>query len=763
MIARRLLLAVSLVFANAPHAAVWGAQPETAQQPPGAEEPVLPPVIVEPPVEPPDVVDDEPFEPRAAPQPTDPNDMPLAYPRLSNQFLGESDTTGLDSAIRGRASIFDTPSLVTIVDRELLLEKQAADMFQALQYEVGVLMQQTARGQASPFVRGLTGQQVLILIDGIRLNNATFRTGPNQYFNLIDPGMVDHIEIVRGPESVLWGSDAIGGVINVVTRSPSFRYGNYATGQFIEYANTADISSYSRANFDGRSGMGGVFGGASYFNVNDLDLGGDLGRQPFTGYHQYAGDVKYNMLLGSDALLTVALQHFEQQNLPRSDRFAPFVFGPPVNTPRPTFFDPQQRDLAYIRLQGLSDILLFDAYSTTVSYSRNREATLEIRSPTREDVSQFDVDSIGYNIVFARDFDWLGRLTYGGDYYNDQVGASRVRVDPTTGTVTPANPQFPNDSRYDRVGTFVNWEVDLTERLIANAGVRYENAGARGTLNEVVGTPIPFRRNYHDWITGVGLVYQLTPMWNVYGSYSEGFRAPNLDDLTSDNPVLQDARDVPSLDVEPETAHVYEVGMKFDFPRFRLQMAQYWVDLQNAILRQAVDAQGNPVPNVIGPFGTPIPGSSSFIRDNFDSYIYGTELAGEYVLGSGWAAYGNFWYTFGKDRDRNEPFSRIPPTQGVAGLRWRDGENRSYFDVFTWMVRRQDRYAAQNNIDSRFPVGATPGFATLNLRAGTTLGRCTNHRLSLGLENITDKAYRVLGSGVEGTGITATFGYDWTR
>lgn len=87
-------------------------------------------------------------------------------------------------------------------------------MFQALQNEVGVLMQSMAAGQASPFIRGLTGRQVLLLVDGIRLNNSVYRRGPNQYFNTIDPGMVDHIEVLRGRGSVLWGSDAIGGAIN---------------------------------------------------------------------------------------------------------------------------------------------------------------------------------------------------------------------------------------------------------------------------------------------------------------------------------------------------------------------------------------------------------------------------------------------------------------------------------------------------------------------------------------------------------------------
>jgi outer membrane receptor for ferrienterochelin and colicin len=104
---------------------------------------------------------------------------------------------------------------------------------------------------------------------------------------------------------------------------------------------------------------------------------------------------------------------------------------------------------------------------------------------------------------------------------------------------------------------------------------------------------------------------------------------------------------LPSLNVEAEHSYTYEVGVKYDDSRLRLQAFQFWNDLEDAILRQAVNASGNPVPNVIGPNGVLVPGSNNFIRDNFDSQINVTELAGEYLLWNNWSAYGIFFYTFG--------------------------------------------------------------------------------------------------------------------
>jgi outer membrane receptor protein involved in Fe transport len=671
--------------------------------------------------------------------------LPLSYPSLSGQIF-----EGLDSVTRRPTSVFRDPSEITIIDRQQLDERMPQDMFQALEREVGVLMQRTARGQASPFLRGLTGQQVLILVDGIRLNNSTFRAGANQYFNTIDPGQVERIEVLRGPQSTLWGSDAIGGAINVVTRSASPYEGDYRGGSFTEYFSTADTGSYSRGNVEGWITNSGVFAGASYLNVNDLDRGGDLGRQPFTSYDQYAGDVKYNYLLDNDAMITVALQHFEQDDLPRSDRFPPFVFGPPAGTPRPTFFDPQQRDLAYIRLQGANPGAWVDSYMFTTSYARQKEGSREIRSATREDIGEFDVDTLGVSLVMTTDLESFGALAYGTDYYHDDVDAFKNRLNPVNGAITPDTAQFPDDSYYDRFGVFTNWNLELTDRLTANTGVRYENIGVSSTPLISVDPPGPdpavlvpthISPSYQDWVGSVGLSYELTERWLLVGSISEGFRAPNLDDLVATNTLVQQAgTDIPSISLQPEHSINYEVGMKWDYRRWHSQLFVFWTDLEDNILRTPVTA-------------------GLFQRDNRDSYLNGVEWYGEYLITPRWSAYGNFAYTYGKDLELNIPLSRIPPMQGIAGLRWRDTQHRNWFDIYTWLVDRQDRLNFQDLTDARIPVGGTPGYQTLNLRAGRTLDRCGHHRVSLTLENIFDQAYRVHGSGVDGPGFNAILGY----
>ena len=119
--------------------------------------------------------------------------------------------------------------------------------------------------------------------------------------------------------------------------------------------------------------------------------------------------------------------------------------------------------------------------------------------------------------------------------------------------------------------------------------------------------------------------------------------------------------------------------------------------------------------------------------------------------------YGNFAYYLGVDRELDEPLSRIPPTQGVLGLRWRSTEKYEYLDFYTWMAKRQDRLNFQDISDQRIPDGGTPGYATFNLRYGTMLSE-TRH-LTIELENILDKDYRVHGSGVDGAGFSLNVQY----
>ncbi len=671
-------------------------------------------------------------------------------PANSSRFSG----SGFDratGALRSNRSPENDPRHTSVLDREALRRRQPLDMVQAVEREVGVLVQRTGRGQASPFLRGLTGPQTVLLIDGIRLNNGIFRLGPNQYFNTIDPGQVDHVEVVRGPQSVLWGSDALGGAINVVTRRADRVLNGVLDDRgflLTQRFRSADLASYTRVGFEASAGDGGIWGGASYLNVNDLDRGGSLGRQPMTSYSQYAGDVRYDLPLGPDGALTVALVHFEQMDVPRSDKFPG----------EQRFFDPQQRNLAYIRWQGLLDDGPFDAFVATLSYQRTKEGTNRRKPPnsTFEDRSEFDVDTVGLSLLLASDLGEWGKLSVGGDGYHDDVDAFNHRVDLLAGGAVAGLPQFPPDSYYSRFGTFLEWEWPVIERLTVVSGVRYSHIEAGATVGvfdpsdpafpNVEPQDTPIGPSYQAWTGSGGLVFELNPHWRVTGTLSEGFRAPLLDELTSYSDNVNEGVDLPTTGLNPEHAVSHDVGLRWDLDRFRGQVSYYWMVIDGLIERELVGTD-------------PVSGVDFFQRRNVArADIDGVELNGSWALDDEWMAYGNFWYTLGRNRTDSEPVSRIPPAQGVFGLRWRELDGADWLDVFCWLAARQDRLSSRDIRDSRIPTGGTPGYGIVTARYGWQM--TANQSLVLGVENLLDHPYRVHGSGVDGAGISATIGYE---
>lgn len=663
------------------------------------------------------------------------DDIWRPVPSLSSQQVNP-----LEGGSRGApTSIFDSSRAIDIIGPQQINEANAPDLAGILQHTPGVMIQRTGRGQASPFVRGLTGQQVLILVDGIRMSNATFRAGPNQYFNTIDPNTVERIDVIRGPGSVLYGGDAIGGVINVVTKKSEITGYDWTTGTTVHRFSTADLGYSGRLNVEGATTTYGIFAGGGYGNFNDLDIGGapdapagfDPGRQPATSWRYSSADLKFNYALTDFDEMIVAFQHYEGEDIFRTDRF-------PQN--RETIFDPQQRDLMYVRFQGEDCCGWLNSYQITGSIHRTKEGRIDSRPiGTLDAIREFTDEQSGVSAVFGTDLGCGGWLTYGVDWYHDEIDSSINNPDADND-----QPQFPNDAWYSRYGVFLQWEGDITCRLRANAGVRYEHIATAATVIVDQGPPITTSKidpEYQDWVGSFGLTYEVNSCLNLVGSISEGFRAPNLDDLTALNDNVFVGTQVPNPDLDPETSITYEVGAKLDYSRFRGQAFVWWTDLQDHILR------GAPTPQDL------------LVRTNKDSFLQGVEASGEYLLSCCWSAYGNFWYTFGRDNIDNVPLSRIPPTQGILGLRRRWNEGKEWFDVYTWLVHDQDRLSPRDESDTnRIPVGGTPGYITLNMRYGRLISE--RQRIAVNFENILDEQYRVHGSGSDGAGIGAILTYE---
>jgi len=659
---------------------------------------------------------------------------------------GDPDITV--TATRIEESVFHVPQSVSLIQSEEILEGNFRTTPESLQEAPGILVQETAYGHGSPFIRGLTGKHILILVDGIRFNNSTFRFGPNQYLNNIDPYIIERVEVMRGPASVLYGSDAIGGVINLITkRREDFSPEKDVDGMFTGRYGSADESKIGRIEVNGILRNLGFVGGMTYKDIGDLRGGADTGIQEHTGYQENDGDIKLQYRLSPEGELIAGYRSVHQSDVPRTDKFVyndeSFVYDPQIWN---AFFAAYDNTHPGSLIQGLR-----------VTISRNQEVEgLERRAFGSTTLRRYrdEVDSWGASLQ-ANSLAGISHvLTYGAEYYNDNVDSSRRDINLSTGVSTPRSGNFPDDSEYALAGVFIQDDIAATDRLTTIAGIRYSYARVEATL------PSPFGRledSYRDWTGSLGFVYAMSEHLHGTASISQGFRAPNLDDTVVLEKVTNEGIDVPSPDLNPENSLNYEIGIKAEYPRYRGSLFYFYNDLHDLIERGPGTYNGQ---TFIDENSNGIEDPGEAVRQKFNvgrAYIQGAEAEGEYPFAGAWVLRANLSWIYGKDLENREPLSRIPPVMGLLGLRWNDSFKKYWAEYYTRFAGRQDRLSARDLSDPRINPSGTAGWVTQNLRGGVDFRRWG--RLSAAIENILDADYRIHGSGINASGLNLSASY----
>jgi len=656
-----------------------------------------------------------------------------------------------------KSSVFTVPQLATVVSGKEILDRAARTTAEALQEEVGILVQETNLGGGSPFLRGQTGNRVLVLVDGIRLNNSTFRFGPNQYLNTIDPFTIDRIEIVRGPSSVLYGSDALGGVIDVRTKrrmdfEKGFDLDAAATTRFGSAAFEKTVRSDASANF----GRFGLVGGVTFRNYDDLRSG--AAKQPHTGYDELDGDLRLQYRTDAGQEFAFTFQRVEQNRVPRTGAF---------ENGDEFFFDPQRRSL--YALEHKVDELPwgFGTWRTTISFHdqlevRRRLEASAMRTRREEDRAR--------TIGFTSDVDHHPTqglvLSAGVEAYHDEVTSDRVDTSTATGRSTAQRGAFPDDTTYDTLGAYLQAEArvgEIVRAFAANTGELPLTLifGGRYSRNAVAAQPPDFARvdqAFGAVVGSVGAIYEITPAVRLVGSVSQGYRAPNLDDTV----VLREEPDLglidtPNPNLEPEEVVNYEGGVKLAAGRFQGQALYFYSDYANLIERTT---EGTGFDDV-NRNGIQDSGELTFAqrRNIGAAVIEGVEATADVYLGAGLTLAAQFSWIQGASESDGEPVRRIPPMLGRAGLRWNSSDRPLWVELFSRVASRQDRLAAGDRSDPRIcpngPVDCdgTPGWHTFNVRGGWRPDEAVE--LNLALENLGDERYRIHGSGLDAPGINA--------
>jgi hemoglobin/transferrin/lactoferrin receptor protein len=615
-----------------------------------------------------------------------------------------------------------------------LLDKKEMDHFskrstpEMLMNTNGVFVQKTNHGGGSPFIRGLTGNQTLLLFDGIRLNNSIYRYGPNQYLNTVDVFTIDRMEVARGTGSVQYGSDALGGALQIFSVEPRLKstgsewHGN-VTGKMV----SEGMEKTGRGQLEYNSKKMAVMIGGTYRDFGDLVGGKETGVQSPSGYTEYAFDGKLLFALKENMQLTLASQFLNQSHVPVYHKVV--LENYEVNE-----FQPQQRLMNYARLNIQGRKKIFNQVKFIASWQQNTENTAAQKNNTV--LMQLDsnrVNTLGFVADVTSAFSKIWSANSGIEFYHDVVSSSRLVTD-NSGVVPPLEKRglYPDDSKYGSFSVYSLHHFTLG-KLILDGGLRFNAFKIKiddVNLGEVEITPQAF-------VFNAGAIYNLNRANHLYATVSNGFRAPNIDDMGTLG-IVDFRYEVPAYDLKPEKSVNFETGYKISLPKFQASLAAYYMILNELITRVKVE-------------GEEIDGYPVYMKENVgEAFITGGEAFFLWKIIPNLDVNGGISYTYGQNITGDEPLRRIPPFNGKLGAVYT--VNKFFVSGELLFAGMQDRLAAGDKSDNRIPAGGTPGWEVVNFFAGY---QWTIVKLKVGFENIFNEDYRTHGSGINGVGRSA--------
>lgn len=619
------------------------------------------------------------------------------------------------------------PYSVNTLGRKEMDDYQFRTTPEAMMAMNGVFVQKTNHGGGSVFLRGVTGNQTLILVDGIRLNNAIFRYGPNQYLNTVDAYSISKIEVAKGTGSVQYGTDAIGGVINLISNSPRFASdkSSFKAKAVAKYM-TGDMEKTLRGELGYSSKRFAVLTGISRRNFGDIIGGDTTGKQAPSGYDEWAFDVKATFLLQQNIQLTLASQFLQQQHVPVYHKVRLENFS--LNE-----MDPQQRLLSYARLLVKGRSALVKETEITFSFQQGIEGRNSLKNGSTALRKEKDIiKTAGVTADFLSVFGKRWSANSGIEIYSDKVNSTREDINTQTNIAASKRGLYPDNSKYGNYSLYSLHHLRFGKWMV-DGGLRFNTFKiniADTTLGSVKISPSALVGN-------ASLMYSINKLQTVYVSYSSGYRAPNIDDMGTLG-IVDFRYEVPTADLKPEKSQHTELGYKFQSKKISATFAAYYMHLSDIITRVKEEGQ------IIS--GYPV-----YKKENTEAaFIKGfeTEVNAEVIQHVYFS--GGISYAYGHSLSRAEPMRRIPPFNGRMTGSYR--RSKWFTTVEFQFASKQVRLAQGDKDDNRIGVNGTACWQVLNIYGGYKVAPFS---FNIGLQNLFNKDYRTHGSGINGVGRSA--------
>ena len=692
----------------------------------------------------------------------------------------------------------EVPKKVTQINRSMIEFTNPMTSADLLERGGYVYIQKSQLGGGSPMIRGLSTNRLVLSVDGVRLNNAIFRSGNIHNVISISPMNIENTEVIMGSASVLYGSDAIGGVMNFYTKKAKLsndsnpniqininsRYSSASNEKMyhIDFnyglEKIAFLSSFSKSDFDDLTM--GIHGPSDYLRPNYVtqnSAGDDVlvtnskpRVQRNTGYSQTNFMQKVLYEPNEDLSIDIGIHFSKTGNIPRYDRlirtneneglyYSEWYYGPQewllINS-QLTFIPKETK---------FYDELKFGSSFQRFSESRNSRRFSDSFLKSREE----ELDIFSLNLDFFKKISENSNITYGLEMIENKVGSFAKSINISDLSETPISTRYPDNSSLNSLGLYVNYKTKIIEDVFFQSGVRYSSTVLKSDLSQ--------NNSYYDFmyenttlengafVGGIGLSW----VRNIYNNWkfniNTAFRSPNIDDLAKVFDSEPGSVVVPNPDLKPERSFGLEFGGYFRTKNnIELDFSSYVTYLYNSFIRDDFTLS-NGVSEII------YDGELSQIQalqNSSKSFIYGIEFGINMFLNKNFRMKSQHNLIAGYELDDlpfGMPVRHIPPNYGNFHLIYNNGD----FTIDTYLnynskisfnnLAESERakpymYALDENGNPY-----SPSWMTFNVRSKYSFSKMLN--INFTVENITNKLYRPYSSGISAPGINFIFSFSY--
>ncbi|PLX03728.1 MAG: TonB-dependent receptor [Marinilabiliales bacterium] len=674
------------------------------------------------------------------------------------------------------------PNKITVIkpmDVSLLNPQTAADL---LGISSEVYIQKSQMGGGSPMIRGFATNRVLLSVDGVRMNTAIFRSGNLQNVISLDPYAIERTEILFGPGSVIYGSDAIGGVMSFYTKKARLSTTDsvYVKGNVAGRFSSANMEKTGHLDFNVSNKKLAFLSSFTYTDYDDLKMGSsgpddylrseyvsfigkdtvvknpDPEKQVYTGYSQLNMMQKIRFRPNDSLDINYGFHYSATSNYPRYDRLirykkdhlrsAEWYYGPQKWMMHSLDFLFQTSNVAFDMAHFLASYQFFEE-------SRHDRDFGDIWTSNRYE----NVDALALNIDFEKHLKNIHTLFYGIEAVNNLVSSKAYASNIETNDKLDIGTRYPDGSTWKSYAAYLNLGMNIGEHFIIQPGIRYSRVLIDAAFDQTF-YPFPFKEAHQNLgaLTGkLGFIYKPDKSWLISLAGSNGFRAPNIDDMGKVFDSEPGSVVVPNPDLKPETAYNAELGIAKVFGEaLKFDVSAYYTYLKDALVRRDFTLNGEEYINYDGELSR-----VQAIQNAAHAEVYGVQagLDIRFVSGIGFSTHISYQKGVEElDDGTMSPMRHAAPVFGSSHITYQGSKfSADLYSVYNGAITSSDMPVSELGKDYMYALDANglpycPSWYTLNFKAMYHLLDMIT--LTAGIENITDVRYRPYSSGISAPG-----------